>query len=194
MVNRPGADKIAVVRAARPGDIIVMLAMVTNEMPSALAHHLSELQKIVSGYPYKMLHITLQRFGSTANSSGNEFLEHLGKLKSTFKHFDIIADGFLPVYSDYQKSHILKWTVPGNKMLRDWYILVDSVGSEIGLQPLYLRQGFGAWVTALLDIDLSGISQVNQIQIPKPLFCVSRLVISRLLEPGNYEFVGEFVF
>jgi 2'-5' RNA ligase len=193
-VNRPGADRIAVVRAAKPGDVIVMLAMDSNDLPSDLENHLMELQQVVSGYPSDMPHITLQRFGSATRSSGMKLLDHLSKYKSTLQPIDIIADGFLPVYSDFQKLYLLKWTVPGNIALRKWYELVDKTGRMIGLQPIYLRQGFGAWVTALLDIDPSGSERLNQIKLPKPLFCVNRLVISRLLGPGDYELVGEFLF
>lgn len=194
MVNRPGADKLAVVRPAIKGDLIVMLATVDNQLPKALERHISRLKAVISGYPPDLFHVTLQRFAPIDDTSGEKLFSRLQEIKDQFQPLDIVADGYLPIYSDYRKFHILKWTVPGNELLRKWYRTVDSVGMGIGIQPLYLRQGYGAWVTALIDIDQSRPTTLEDIPIPQPLFCVNRLVISRLLEPRHYELVGEFIF
>jgi hypothetical protein len=194
LVKRHGADRLAVIRAARPGDIFVMLALDTNEIPLSLTRHLHTLQELVSGHPPEIIHVTLQRFGSGNSISGKKLLERLETMKSSLISFDVTADGFLPVYLESRNSHLLKWTVPGSEPLRSWYRLVDTVGHEIGLKPLYLRQGYGAWVTALLEIDPSNSAALAQIPIPKPLFRVCRLMVSRLLENGQFESVGEFLF
>jgi hypothetical protein len=194
LVNRHGSDKLAVVRAARSGDVIVMLAMDTNEIPPHLALHLQSLQKLVAGFPPDMIHVTLQRYGSKTISSGYQLFDRLKKMKAALDSFDVVADGYLPVFSDFLDKYLLKWTIPGSLPLRCWYRLVDEIGSEVGLQPLYLRQGYGAWVTALLEIDPARIDQLDHCSIPNPLFRVCRLVVSRLLDRGNYELLGEFLF
>ena len=194
MVNRPGADKIAVTRIARPGDIFIMLAAKTNHINSKLRRHLDELQKIASGHPPEMMHITLQRFGTRSQAAGRRLLDRLEEQKANLLPFNVMADGYLAVFSDFQKIHILKWTVPGNEILKTWYHMVDEVGLSVGLKPIYLRQGYGAWVTALLDIQPPNEAQLQDIPIPKPLFCVNRLMVSRLLGPGEYQLLGEFVF
>lgn len=118
-------------------------------------------------------------FTNTQNQTGS--FRYIGRRKFTS-------------LSRIQEFPYFKWTIPGKDVLKNWYRTVDSVGIKVGLQPIYLRQGFGAWVTKLTEIDLSGSSRLEQVSIPSPLFCFSRLVVRRFLAPGNYEIVGELSF
>lgn len=187
-------NKFAAIRPARPGDVVVMLAMKTDELHPELAGYLQTLQNIVTGFPPDMIHVTLQRFGSATPEKAIDLYNTLATLEKSLNSFEVIANDYLPVYSDFRDIHLLKWVVPESKTLSEWYEIADEIGKKVGLKPLYLRQGFGAWVTALLEIDPSKSQALNSIPILNPLFRVNRLVISKLLDHGSFKLVGEFLF
>jgi hypothetical protein len=103
----------------------------------------------------------------------------------------VLAHGYFPVHSVFRNLHLLKWAVTGSETMEHFYRLVDRLGRDAGLKPLYLRRSIGARVTALLEIDPKEHAELSRVPIPDPLFVVERLAVTRIIGPKEYELVGE---
>lgn len=187
----PASDDFVTVRMSRRGDICVLMSPKSDKPTPALLQHLEALRSIVGGRIAGRIHITAQRFEPSDETAGERILERLKSCAAEQFKFKVGATGYIPMHSVFRNTHMLKWSVAGTEPLEHYYRLVDHLGREVGLKPLYMRRATGARVTALLEIMPKDNPALAQVPLLEPLFYVERLIVTRILAPNEYEVLGE---
>ena len=181
----------ASIKPARPGDICILLEPGDPAEINALLQRQLELQQHYGGQVMEPVHVTCQRFVLANPEQYPALVAQLSSLAASYQHFEVSAQGLVPLYSDYRQVHILKWEILREAGLVSFSAQLEHVLEAIGFTSLYPPGWVSKLVTALEDISAPDRDEPRLFEEPYKLFTPRILTLSRIHGPSEFEILDQ---
>jgi len=150
-------------RRANNGDYCLLA--IPDTTPAPLHEHQRQLQHIYGGFITSPVHLTLQRFTTTAPNSLSALRQNLQDLLPGILPLQMHVKMIHPLYSEFRQSKIIKWEIEVTKKVRDFFARLEEILPASGC-----------------------ISQYPA----RPLFSAEKILISRINSYRDYSIIDEY--
>jgi hypothetical protein len=184
----------ATIRTAQPGDVFVLLEPNIEEANEVRRRQM-ELQAALGGRISEPLHLTCQRFEVTDERRFDHVLETLKSTLQELPAFALTANGYIPLFSRFRQTYILKWYVQETPALRHLGALLESTLITARAIP-YFRYSAG-WIATLITAleglpDLPDDHRLSRNDFPFHLFTARHVLVTRLRSGREFETIMRF--
>jgi len=184
----------ATIRTAQPGDVFVLLTPDPDEALDVRRRQLA-LQATLGGRVSAPVHLTSQRFEVPDDQPLSEVLEALQTALQTLPAFALTATSFIPLFSRFRQTYILKWCTQESPALRQLGALLESTLVTTRATP-HFRYSAG-WIATLITAleGLPGLpddSRLDMVEFPHHLFVARHVLVTRLRAQREFETILRF--
>ena len=181
----------ASIKPARPGDICILLEPNDAAEVNALRQRQLELQQHYGGQVMEPVHVTCQRFVLANPEQYPALVAQLSSLAASYQHFEVSAQGLVPLYSNYRQVHILKWEILREARLVSFSAQLERILEITGITSLYPPGWVSTLVTALEDISALALGEPCLFEEPYKLFTPRILTLSKIHGPSEFEILEQ---
>lgn len=174
------------------GDVCVLLEPTNQDEIQQLRGYQENLQVRFHGKPTRDVHLTCQRFSMPEDYPQEVLIEYLRSAIVDISPFPLTAVAVQKLYVFRKKSTILKWRVEPTRELSSLAHRIEEAIGKAGLTSSYIPGWVPTLVTALENIQPGSNIGASRPKAPFPhyLFMVRKLVISRIIDVGQYQLLG----
>jgi hypothetical protein len=176
-------------RAARPGDVCVLLEPAEEEIDELQQRQVA-LQARFGGRPHERVHLTCQRFELPDEGLLLGLIQHLRRALVAVRPFPIVAVSLVQSYHRFWGSRLLRWRIQYPDDLRRFGLIVEDALAAAGITPHFsVASGWKpTLVTALEAIPEADLDrQPEGISFLHHLFVARQVVLSRIRGRGEFE-------
>lgn len=182
------------VRPTHVGDLCILLESDDAEENNALLQRQEALRSQHGGRVINAVHLTCQRFEIPPGGSLRQMKRYLTEELAGTPPFRLMADGLEQIDSVFGGMYVLKWRSNPSPELRNLINKVRTGLERSGMLPLYAVGFIPELVTALESVKPYDMSKFDLSIFPHPLFTASKLRVTRIWGPDNFESLGEIVW
>jgi hypothetical protein len=181
-------------RPTHVGDLCILLESEQPAENEALLQRQEALRSQHGGRVIHAVHLTCQRFEIPPGGSLRQMKHYLTAALDGTPPFLLMADGMEQIDSVFGGMYVLKWRSNPSPELRSLINKVRLGLEQSGMLPLYAISFIPELVTALESVKPYDMSKFDLNIFPHPLFTASRLRVTRIWGPDNFESLGEIVW
>lgn len=145
------------------------------------------LQAQFGGTAIENVHLTCERFVCENKALVADLIQRLDRSLTHIAPLALTAVSMKSLYASVLKCYVLKWEIEVSEELEHLVGLVKKLLAESEIASLYAPDFISSGVSALKGLAEPVSARLGA---PRPLFTASRMLLSRILAPNEFEILA----